>query len=153
MQLYYVGLRVRNLRRSLHFYTEVMGLREMIRGDFRKEGKGIWVGLDDPNSHSKLELNWYPPHSKFGGRYSSGDGLDHIGFLLGRVSRRRLEQEYLRLLRNGARPTAVTPKSSDGWQACVLDPDGNWIELFRWPTAAERRMEERASRRSSSKRS
>ncbi len=144
MILHYVGIRVTDLRKSLRFYTKVMGLRENVRGDFRNEGKGIWVGLEDPRSHAKLELNWYPPRSKFARRFIPGEGLDHIGFLLGNVSRRKLEAEYKRLLRSGARPTRVTPESSEGWQACVLDPDGNWIEIFRWPTPSERRAQSRS---------
>ena len=139
MGLYYVGIRVTNLRRSLRFYTRVLGLRESIRGDFRRAGKGIWVGLTDPRTHRRLELNWYPPGSTFGTRYQAGEALDHIGFFLGRVSRRRLEVEYQRLLTAGAGRTLATPEASDGWQACVTDPDGNWIEIFRFPTAGEER--------------
>ena len=143
MPLHYTGLRVTNLRRSLKFYTEVMGLREKIRGDHREFGRGIWVGLEDPISRVNLELNWYPAKSKFATRFSAGEGLDHLGFLLGRVSRKKLEAEYARLIRGGARPTRITPASSDGWQACVLDPDGNWIEIYRTPTAAELRAEKK----------
>jgi hypothetical protein len=29
----------------------------------------------------------------------------------------------------GARPTGVTPESTQGWQVYVEDPDGNWIEI------------------------
>ena len=147
MVLHYVGLRVTNLRRSLRFYTHVLGLQERMRGDFRKYGRGIWVGLEDPRSHQRLELNWYPPGSPFAPRFARGEALDHVGFLLGRVSRRALEEEHRRLLRSGARPTAMTPARTDGWMACVKDPDGNWVEIFRWPTAAERRAERRRSRR------
>ena len=146
MPLHYVGLRVTDLRRSLRFYTRTLGLRKIIQGDFRKYGRGIWVGLEDPRSHHRLELNWYPPHSPFAPRFVRGESLDHVGFLLGRVSRRALETEYARLLRAGARPTPMTPARTEGWMACVQDPDGNWIEIFRWPTAAEARAERRRSR-------
>lgn len=147
MGLHYVGIRVTNLRRSLRFYTDVLGLREKVRGDHREYGRGIWVGLEDPRTHVMLELNWYPPGSRFARRYSVGEGLDHIGFLLGRVPPRTLEREYERLLAAGARPTEITPASSEGWQACVKDPDGNWIEIFRWPTATERTAERRRRQR------
>jgi catechol 2,3-dioxygenase-like lactoylglutathione lyase family enzyme len=150
--LHYVGIRVRNLQRALRFYTRVLGLKVTVRGDFRAAGRGIWVGLQDPRSKVKLELNWYPPNSKYGGRYHPGDALDHIGFVLGNAPSERLEQEHARLLRAGARPTPVTPTTTGGWMFCVRDPDGNWVEVFRWPTAAERRAEQRMISRGSPRR-
>jgi catechol 2,3-dioxygenase-like lactoylglutathione lyase family enzyme len=141
MPLQYVGIRVSNLERSLRFYTEVLGLREKIRGDNRSEGRGVWVGLEDPRSRVDLELNWYPRSSPFATPFRTGDALDHIGFGLGAVSRKKLEAEYRRLLDRGARTTRIRPSDTDGWMACVRDPDGNWIEIFRTPTSAEKRKE------------
>ncbi|MFZ0892004.1 MAG: VOC family protein [Thermoplasmata archaeon] len=152
MPLRYTGIRVTNLARSLRFYTRGLRLREVTRGDLRKWGAGIWVLLEDPKSHQRLELNWYPSKSKFAAPYAAGEGLDHIGFLLGSVSAARLEAEYHRLLGHGARPTEVDLKVSQGWVADVKDPDGNWIELFRWPTAAEKRKERAAKARLKRKR-
>ncbi len=139
MPLHYVGIRVTDLDRSVRFYTRTLGLRVKIRGQDRRGGRGVWVGLEDPVSHAKLELNWYPAGSSFATDYAAGESLDHIGFSLGRVSRRELEREYARLLEAGAKPTAMTPARTEGWMACVADPDGIWIEIFRWPTPAERR--------------
>lgn len=147
MPLHYVGIRVKDLRRSLRFYTKVLGLRVVIRGDVREMGRGIWVGLQDPQSKANLELNWYPPNSPFGTKYQRGDALDHIGFLLGRVTSQKLEQVYRRLLKAGARSTSMTPRKTGGWMACVKDPDGNWIELFRWPSAIEQRAERSGRKR------
>ncbi len=147
MPLHYVGIRVTDLRRSLAFYRRALGLREAIRGDFRKYGRGIWVGLKDPKSGVMLELNWYPKGSPFGTRYVAGEGLDHIGVLLGAVGRKKLSREYDRILRAGARPTGITPETTDGWAAYVTDPDGNWIEIFRRPTPAESRAEARGKER------
>jgi catechol 2,3-dioxygenase-like lactoylglutathione lyase family enzyme len=144
---WYAGIRVTDLRRSLRFYTEVLGLREAIRGDHRSVGMGIWVGLEDPKTHQRLELNWYPPGSRYAVRYRSGEALDHLGFLLGNVPRSRLEAEYARLLRSGAKPTAVTPAVTDGWMFQVRDPDGNWVEVFRRPTPAEARRETQLARK------
>lgn len=143
MRLHYVGIRVSNLRRSLRFYTKVLGLKEVIRGDLRREGRGIWVGLQDPRSKVNLELNWYAPGSKFGKEFRGGEALDHIGFSIGHSTARKLERVYRELLKLGARPTSMTPSTTGGWMACVQDPDGNWVEIFRLPTAAEARAERR----------
>jgi len=60
MYLSYFGIRVTNLDRSLKFYTELFGLKEVARGDNRKLGGGIYVLLRDEKSGQKLELNSYP---------------------------------------------------------------------------------------------
>lgn len=144
MPLRYFGLRVRDLDRSLRFYTKALRLKEVRRGDLREFGLGIWVLLQDPRTHQRLELNWYPKGSKFATPYAPGEALDHLGFLLGRVPERALRAEHARLLRAGARPASIAQTGEpDGWVAYVLDPDGNCIEIFRWPTVAEVREERR----------
>jgi len=139
MHLRYSGVRVTDLDRSLRFYTRSLGLREVSRGDLSQYGRGTWVLLQDPASHQRLELNWYPPGSQFDVPFVIGEGLDHIGFFLGPVSAAALTRTYQRLLRQGAGPTNVTPTSTDGWVGYVTDPDGNWIEIFRDQTPAEKR--------------
>jgi catechol 2,3-dioxygenase-like lactoylglutathione lyase family enzyme len=145
------GLRVRNLERSLRFYTRSLGFRVKARGDTRSWGGGIWVQLEDPRSRRVIELNWYPKNSLFGGRFTVGGGIDHLDFTLGVTSRSSLERVYRRLLAAGARPTGYEPSTTGGWMASVRDPDGIWITVGRQPTAPERRaMAEavKASRRS-----
>lgn len=139
MQLEYAGLRVRNLERSLRFYTRALGLRVVRRGDTRSWGGGLWVLLRDPRSRRVIELNWYPRGSLFSGPYRPGEALDHLDFSVGAVPRATLERVYRRLLRQGARPTRWTPATTEGWSAHVRDPDGIWIAVARRPTARERR--------------
>ncbi len=138
MRFDYVGLRVTNLERSLRFYTKALGLRVVRRGDTRSWGGGIWVLLEDPRTRRKVELNWYPRGSRFGGPYRPGDAVDHLDFTLGVASRAELERVYRRLVRLGGRPTGLEPSTTEGWMASVTDPDGIWIVLGRRPTRAER---------------
>lgn len=133
-----VGLRVTQLSRSVRFYTRSLGLREIRRGDTRGWGGGIWVLLEDPPSHRRLELNWYPKGSIFYGRFRAGDAVDHLDFTLGVASRAKLEAVYQRLLKHGARPTGYDPSTTQGWMASVTDPDGIWITVGRRPTQSER---------------
>jgi catechol 2,3-dioxygenase-like lactoylglutathione lyase family enzyme len=133
-----VGLRVTHLARSVKFYTSALGLREVRRGDTRSWGGGIWVLLEDPRSHRKVELNWYPKGSIFYGPYRAGDSVDHLDFTLGVASRAELERVHRRLLRAGAKATGYEPSTTGGWMASVTDPDGIWITIGRRPTASER---------------
>ena len=145
MQLRYSGVRVTDLDRSLRFYTKALGLREVSRGDLSPYGRGIWVLLQDPASRQRLELNWYPKGSQFDVPFVVGEGLDHVGFFLGRVPAAALNRTYQRLLRQGAGPTNVTPATTDGWVGYVTDPDGNWIELFRAQPTSEKRRQKAAA--------
>jgi lactoylglutathione lyase len=138
MRFEIVGLRVSQLPRSLRFYTKALGLREVRRGDTRSWGGGIWVRLEDPSSHAKVELNWYPKGSLFAGPYRTGEGVDHLDFTLGVAPRRELERVYRRLLKQGGRPTGYEPSTTGGWMASVTDPDGIWITVGRRPTLRER---------------
>ena len=139
MHLRYSGVRVTDLERSLRFYTEALGLKEVARGDLSQFGRGTWILLRDPASRQRLELNWYPKGSQFDVPFVVGEGLDHVGFFLGAVPAATLGRVYRRLLNQGAGPTNVTPASTNGWVGYVTDPDGNWIEIFRDQTPTEKR--------------
>jgi len=138
MRFEYVGLRVTRLERSLRFYTKALGLREVRRGDTRSWGGGVWVLLEDPRSHRRVELNWYPKGSMFFRAYRPGEAVDHLDFTLGVASRKKLEAVYRTLLKQGAKPTGYEPSTTAGWMASVTDPDGIWITIGRRPTASER---------------
>src|SRR5580658_8405150 len=115
MKLEVVGLRVTNLPRSLRFYTKALGLKVTARGDTRSWGGGLWVQLEDPRSHRNVELNWYPRGSRFGSKYTAGDGVDHLDFGVGAVSKPALDVRYRRLLKAGARTTGFSPATTEGW--------------------------------------
>lgn len=125
MHLEYAGIRVTDLDRSVRFYTEQLGLKEMRRKDARADGLGIWVVLQDAESGQRIELNWYPEGSRHGVPYVAGEGLDHLGFVVDDVA-----EAYDRLVAAGAEP-AVPPSEYAGWTAYVKDPDGNWIEIYQ----------------------
>lgn len=122
----YTGIRVRNLRRSISFYTKVMGMKVACKG--KMDHGGSFVQLLNPRSQQRLELNYYPPGTKYYEKYKPGSELDHIAFWETDVDRR-----YRELISRGARK-AVEPFSGppDGTYrlAFVKDPDGIWIELI-----------------------
>ncbi|TLZ80055.1 MAG: VOC family protein [Methanobacteriota archaeon] len=60
----YTGIRVRDLDRSIAFYTTVLGMRVTWRMKIRETGGEIAV-LKSPRGTQRLELNWYPPRGRY----------------------------------------------------------------------------------------
>ena len=121
-RFYYAGIRVRDLRRSVAFYTKGPGMQVVARGTMPHGGK--YVHLFTPRTRMRLELNWYPRGSRFYAPYRKGEEMDHLAFVVDNV-----EMAYRELLRKGGKP-AVPPEKSEGTEVYVKDPDGIWIELL-----------------------
>src|SRR5208282_513001 len=75
----YVGIRVRDIDKSIEFYTKVLGMKVTGRGKIEKT-KGETVGLQSTEDGFTLELNYYENDSPYSTGYVVGEGLDHIGF-------------------------------------------------------------------------
>ena len=120
MRFVYTGVEVKDMDRSIKFYTEGLRMELLDRHPIPATG-GEVAALKSPGSEQLLELNWYPIPA-----YKEGSELDHLAFEVDDV-----DKEIARLERLGAkraRPTEVRPKYIVGF---VTDPDGIWIELFR----------------------
>ncbi len=136
MYLSYVGLRVRDLPRSIRFYTEGFGLVPVDPDEpARIDPKVRWaILLRDPRSGQRIELNYYPPGDSYATPYAPGEELDHVAF---RVD--DLAATLDRLEKLGHAPErmahyegrmATTPNYR---MAYVRDPDGIQLELFDAP--------------------
>ena len=140
MYLSYVGLRVRDLPRSVKFYTEVFGLvplqpEELESMDPSKSGA---ILLRDPASGARVELNYYPPGSPYAVPYTEGAELDHLAF---RVDHLDATLERLKALGlppekmpHHEGPVLATPNYR---MAYVRDPDGILLELWEAPGSKE----------------
>ena len=135
MYLSYVGIRVTNMERSLKFYTRFFGLKEIVRGDNSPFGGGVYALLRDEMSGQRLELNWYPPTSPYGGDYVPGEGLDHVAFKVDNVPEtlKALAAEGVEFVEIDPKLGEPNPRGFPGWfeVAYVKDSDGNWIELYQ----------------------
>ncbi len=120
-RFYYTGIRVRNLERSLKFYTKALGFKRVGGGTMPHGGKYVHL----QSGRQRLELNWYPPGSRFYTPYRKGEELDHLAIVVDDV-----KKAYRELIRKGATP-AVSPEKSEGTEVYVKDPDGIWIELLK----------------------
>ena len=132
MPFIYTGIRVRDLRRSLAFYTKAVGLKKVHRG--RMKSGGIFLLMRDPRSRQGLELNYYPSGTKYHERFRPGSELDHLAFW-----QEDVDKKYAEVLAYGA-TKAIEPFTESGYRiAFVKDPDGIWIELMGKQRRARRR--------------
>ena len=123
MKFIYTGIRVRDLNRSLDFYTKIMDMKETSRG--KMEAGGTFVELKSNDSDQQLELNYYPPGKKYCEEYVEGSELDHLAFRCDDVL-----ECYKKVLAGGG-TSAIEPwDEGDSTLAFVRDPDGVWIELI-----------------------
>lgn len=119
----YTGIRVRDLDRSLAFYTDVLGLKLLGRGTVAKTGGKVASVGTEGDGHV-LELNWYPDDSPMAGPYRSGEELDHLAFGV-----EDLEGALAHLKEHG-HPEVLRVEGKESVWAYVQDPDGLYIELF-----------------------
>jgi lactoylglutathione lyase len=121
-RFYYAGIRVRDLKKSLDFYTKAMGMKVVNKGTMSHGGK--CDQLRGKGSRQTLELNWYPPGTRFYSEYTSGEEMDHLAFVV-----KDARKAHKELISKGA-TSAVSPKESKGTEIYVKDPDGIWTELL-----------------------
>lgn len=120
----YTGIRIRNLRRSVRFYTKLLGMKNLGHWKIEATG-GEVVTLKSARGESLLELNYYPRSSPFYTKYSVGEGLDHLAFGfsdLGAAITQAKRMGY---------PVIKEVKGKTSTWAYLRDPDGIWIEIFQ----------------------
>jgi lactoylglutathione lyase len=123
MRFIYFGIRVRNLKRSTKFYTKVLCMKQIYKGTMGHGG--IFVHFVLPGSKQRLELNYYPPKTRFYEKYRLGTEMDHLGFWVKDVDR-----TYHQTLAKGAKKAAAPFTNNGERLAYIKDPDGIWIEFF-----------------------
>jgi lactoylglutathione lyase len=119
----YTGIRVKDLEKSVKFYTQVLGMKETGRGDIEATG-GQVVSLVSEDGGPQLELNYYGKGSKFATEYVVGEGIDHLAFKVDDLDKALNEAKKL------GHPTSLEIKSGTSKWAYIEDPNGILIELF-----------------------
>ena len=117
----YAGIRVRDLARSLRFYSK-LGFRVFRRGTMEHGGK--WVQLKFPRAEQRIELNYYPLRNRFHERIRKGTEFDHFGFRVSNVEGWARRLVALRM------PIVARIKETHENIVYTRDPDGNWLEFF-----------------------
>jgi len=119
----YVGIRVKDLQRSIEFYTKLLGMKVKGRGRI-EQTKGETVGLESEERGFVLELNYYEKDSPYYTEYIVGEGLDHLAFKVDDLDR-ALEEA-----KSSGHDLILEMRVDGSRWAYIEDPNGIWIELF-----------------------
>jgi lactoylglutathione lyase len=119
----YVGIRVKDLQKSIDFYTKLLGMKVTGRNKIEST-QGELVNLESEQGGFTLELNYYEEGSPYSSDYVVGEGLDHLAFNVEDLTK-ALEEART----NGYRVISEMKTDQSRW-AYVEDPNGIWIELF-----------------------
>lgn len=120
----HVALSVRDLEKSLRFYTEVIGLRISTR---EHQKPGVEYFLDCGSS--LIGLIQGEPGGSTHLLQDGGLGGNHFSFRVPTAEFDRIVQELQ------ARGVTITfsKKRERSWSVYFLDPDGNKLEATAWP--------------------
>jgi lactoylglutathione lyase len=120
----YVGIRIRDMEESVAFYKKVLGMKVVGEGKVTMT-RGKTVTLQDGDGGFLLELNYYPPGSRFATRYVVGEGLDHLAFGVKNLDR------TVREAKKTGFPVEQEMRTKESRWLYIKDPNGIWIELFQ----------------------
>jgi len=122
-KLTYTGIRVKDIDKSVEFYSKLLGMKEVGRAKI-EAADGEVVNLVSEDDGHMIELNYYAPGSKFYSNYVAGEGLDHLAFQV---------EDLDKALEEAAKagyPTVLDMKGKTSRWAYIEDPNGIYIELF-----------------------
>ena len=124
-RLLHTMIRVRDLDRSIDFYTRLLGMKLLRRKDYPSgEFTLAFVGYGDETDHTVIELTYNWPQTE---PYTIGSGFGHLAIGVADVAKacERLAGEGVKIPR-----PAGAMKHGGGVIAFIEDPDGYKIELI-----------------------
>jgi lactoylglutathione lyase len=119
MKYLHTMLRVRDLQKSLHFYCDLLGLREVRRIENEK-GRFTLVFLAAPGDEAaqvELTYNWDPED------YGIGRAFGHLAY--------QVDDIYAACERLAAGGVTINRPPRDGRMAFVRSPDNISIEILQ----------------------
>ena len=120
MRLLHTMLRVADLDKSIAFYTEILGMKELRRADNSEYRYTLaFVGYGDEADNTVLELtyNWDPEV------YTGGRNFGHLAY--------EVDDVYATCQRLMDAGVTINRPPRDGHMAFVRSPDGISVELLQ----------------------
>lgn len=134
MKMEHVAIWTRQLETMRSFYQTYFGARANQKYVSDKEFKGMFESYFLTfDAGARLELMTLPsvPQGDNADGFES-TGINHIAFSVD--TKQALDQLYARLKDAGVRIAGAPRMTGDGYyEACVLDPDGNRVEITVTP--------------------
>ena len=119
MRYLHTMVRISDIEQSLHFYCDLLGLKEMRRIDRPEHKYSLIFVAAEKNSESEVELTYnYDPEE-----YTGGRNFGHLAFRVDNI------YDSCKRLMDGGVPINRPPR--DGRMAFVRSPDGISIELLQ----------------------
>lgn len=111
---------VSDLERSIRFYAEALGLKEVRRIE-AEDGSFVIVFLGDGQTDFRLELTWLRDHPQ---RYDLGECEFHLAMQA---------EDYGMEHQKHADMGCICSENPDMGLYFISDPDGYWIEIIPTP--------------------
>ena len=119
MRYLHTMVRISDIEQSLHFYCDLLGLKEMRRIDRPEHKYSLIFVAAEKNPDSEVELTYnYDPEE-----YTGGRNFGHLAFRVDNI------YDSCKRLMDGGVPINRPPR--DGRMAFVRSPDGISIELLQ----------------------
>ena len=119
MRYLHTMVRISDIEQSLHFYCDLLGLKEMRRIDRPEHKYSLIFVAAEKNPESEVELTYnYDPEE-----YTAGRNFGHLAFRVDNIY-----DSCKRLMDGGV---SINRPPRDGRMAFVRSPDGVSIELLQ----------------------
>ena len=119
MRYLHTMVRISDIEQSLHFYCDLLGLKEMRRIDRPEHKYSLIFVAAEKNPDSEVELTYnYDPEE-----YTGGRNFGHLAFRVHNI------YDSCKRLMDGGVPINRPPR--DGRMAFVRSPDGISVELLQ----------------------
>tara|TARA_Y100000590_G_scaffold397187_1_gene478549 strand:+ start:221 stop:640 length:420 start_codon:yes stop_codon:yes gene_type:complete len=119
MEFLHSMLRVKDLDKTLYFFVNILGLKEVKRKDYEK-GRFTLVFLESENSTAQIELTHNWDHEV---EYPGGKSFGHLAF--------RVDDIYKICEKIQSEGITINRPPRDGYMAFVKTPDNISIELLQ----------------------